>query len=397
MKPIQVTENIYRVGAIDWNLRDFHGYATPHGSTYNAYLIMDEKITLVDNVKAGFSDVLLRNIAQIVDPAKIDIVVSNHSEPDHSGSLAEVMRHVGMQKPVYCSKMGLKNLPRHFPGVNFNLQAVGSGDMISLGKNSLHFVETKMLHWPDNMFSYMPEQGLLFSNDAFGQHYAGPEIYADELYDNADYVAKNYYANILWPFSPLVTKLIADIRKLEKDIKLICPSHGLMWRYNPMGIIDQYSTWATQKPLAKAIVVYDTMWESTRKMAEQIQSAMAEAGILTNICHVCKVEQGEIMTEALEAAAIVVGSPTINNQMFPTIAKFLCYMQGLKPLNKIGGAFGSYGWSGEGVPYVEKALAEMKFAMPVPGLKVSYYPDETAYAQCNKFGQDLAEAVKAVL
>lgn len=397
MRPIQITDNIYRVGAIDWNLRDFHGYSTPYGSTYNAYLIMDEKITLIDNVKAGFADVLLHNISQIVDPSKIDQVINNHTEPDHSGSLSEVMRHIGMEKPVYCSKMGLKNLPKHFPGVELNLQPVGTGDVISTGKNNLHFIETKMLHWPDNMFCYMPEQGLLFSNDAFGQHYAGPEMWADELCDNADAVAKNYYANILWPFSPLVTKLIADIRSMQLDIKFICPSHGLMWRHNPTEIISKYGVWAAQKPLPKAIVVYDTMWESTRKMGEKIRSSMADEGILTDICHVRKVEQSEIMTEALESAAIIVGSPTINNQMFPTIAKFLCYLQGLKPQNKIGAAFGSYGWSGEGVPHVEKSLTDMKLSLPVPGLKINYYPDEEAYAQCDKFGRDLALAIKAVL
>lgn len=397
MRPIKITDNIYRVGATDWNLRDFHGYATPYGSTYNAYLIMDEKITLIDNVKATFTDVLLHNISQIVDPSKIDQVISNHTEPDHSGSLAEVMRHIGMAKPVYCSKMGLKNLPKHFPGVELNLQPVGTGDVISTGKNNLHFIETKMLHWPDNMFCYMPEQGLLFSNDAFGQHYAGPEMWADELCDNGDAVAKNYYANILWPFSPLVTKLVADIRSMQLDIKFICPSHGLMWRHNPTEIINKYSVWAAQKPLAKAVVVYDTMWESTRKMGEKIRSSMADEGILTDICHVRKVEQSEIMTEALEAAAIIVGSPTINNQMFPTIAKFLCYLQGLKPQNKIGAAFGSYGWSGEGVPLVEKALTDMKLSLPVPGLKINYYPDDEAYNQCDKFGRDLALAIKALL
>lgn len=397
MRPIKITENVYRVGATDWNLRDFHGYATPFGSTYNSYLVMDEKITLIDNVKAPFADVLLHNISQVVDPAKIDQVINNHTEPDHSGSLPEVMRHIGMEKPVYCSKMGEKNLPRHFPGVQLNLKPVGTGDVISTGKNSLHIIETKMLHWPDNMFCYMPEQKLLFSNDAFGQHYAGPELWADELCDNADGVAKNYYANILWPFSPLVTKLVADIRSMQLDIAMILPSHGLMWRQNPGEIIQKYSVWAAQKPLAKAVVVYDTMWESTRKMAEKIRSSMADEGILADICHVRKVEQSEIMTEALEAAAIVVGSPTINNQMFPTIAKFLCYLKGLKPQNKIGAAFGSYGWSGEGVPNVEKELAEMKMSLPVPGLKMNYYPDDESYAQCDKFGRDVARAVKAVL
>lgn len=397
MRPIKITENVYRVGATDWNLRDFHGYATPHGSTYNAYLIVDEKITLIDNVKAKFADVLLHNISQIVDPAKIDQVVSNHTEPDHSGSLAEVMRHIGAEKPVYCSKMGLNNLPRHFPGVKFNLQAVGTGDVLSTGKNSLHFIETKMLHWPDNMMCYMPEQALLFSNDAFGQHYAGPEIWADDLTDNADHVAKNYYANILWPFSPLITKLVADIKNMNLDIKTICPSHGVMWRKNPTQIVEKYAVWAAQKPQGKALVVYDTMWESTRKMGEKIRAAIADTGIETDICHVRNVEQSEIITRALEAAAIVVGSPTINNQMFPTIAKFLCYIEGLKPLNKIGAAFGSYGWSGEAVAKVEKELAEMKFALPVAGLKVNYYPDGAAYDLCDKFGCDLAAAIKDVL
>lgn len=397
MRAIQISENIYRVGATDWNLRDFHGYSTPYGSTYNAYLIMDDKITLVDNVKSKFADALLHNISQIVDPAKIDQVINNHTEPDHSGSLAEVMRHIGMEKPVYCSKMGLRNLPKYFPNEKLNLQPVGTGDVISTGKNSLHFIETKMLHWPDNMFCYMPEKSILFSNDSFGQHYAGPEIWADELNDNADAVAKNYYANILWPYSTLITKLIADLQAMKLDIKLILPAHGLMWRKNPTEIISKYAVWAAQKPLAKAIVVYDTMWESTRKMAEKIRGSLDDAGIRADICHVRLVEASEIMAEALESAAIVVGTPTINNQMFPTISKFLCYLSGLKPQNKIGAAFGSYGWSGEGVPYVEKVLAEMKLSMPVPGFKISYLPDDEAYKQCETFGLNIAKAIKEIV
>lgn len=397
MRPIQISENIYRVGAVDWNLRDFHGFATPYGSTYNSYLIVDDKITLIDSVKHEFTDVLLHNISQIVDPAKIHQVINNHTEPDHAGGLLEVMRRVGMEKPVYCSKMAMNNLPRYFPGVKFNLQPVGTGDSLSTGKHTLQFIETKMLHWPDNMFCYMPEKGILFSNDAFGQHYAGPQIWADELNDNADRVAKNYYANILWPFSPLVTKLIADINAMRLDLKMICPSHGVMWRRNPTEIIGKYGVWAAQKPKAKALVVYDTMWESTRKMGEKIQAVMTEEGVVTDICHVRKVEQSEIMTEALEAAAIIVGSPTINNQMFPTIAKLLCCLEGLKPANKIGAAFGSYGWSGEAVSKVEKDLTEMKLALPVPGIKVNYYPDDAAYDLCDKFGRDLAAAVKNIL
>ena len=269
MKPIKLREDIYCLSAIDWNLRDFHGYATHKGTTYNAYLILDEKITLIDTVKKEFADDLLEGISQIVDPKKIDYVISNHTEMDHSGGLPRVMHKIGEDKPLYCSKMGQKNLSRHF-SPKFNYQPVENGGELSLGKRTLTFLETRMLHWPDSMFSYLKEERILFSSDAFGQHYAGLERFDDEIGEAIMPHALKYFANILLLYSGLILKLVDKVQEIGLAIDMICPDHGIVWRKDPGKIINAYVEWSKQKPKRKAIVVYDTMWKSTEKMAEAI-------------------------------------------------------------------------------------------------------------------------------
>lgn len=392
MRPVEIAKGVYGVGVIDWNIRDFHGYSTYRGTTYNAFLIVDEKIALIDTVKKDFSDQLIENISKIVDPKKIDYVISNHTEMDHSGGLPRIMHRVGEDKPLYCSKMGAKNLARHFPR-KWNYHAVGSGEELSLGNRTLTFLETRMLHWPDSMFTYLKEDKILFSSDGFGQHYAGHENFDDEVGDEIMLHAKKYYANILLLYSPLILKLIDTVTELGIEIDMICPDHGIIWRKDPGKIISAYARWATQAPKKKAVVVYDTMWHSTQAMADEIAAGIANEGVSVRPIHIRSSHRSEIMTEVLDAAAVIVGSPTLNNQLFPTVSDFLTYMKGLKPINKIGAAFGSYGWSGEAVKMINSALEDMKFDIIDPGVRLQYVPGKEGLNACFELGKKIGKAI----
>jgi flavorubredoxin len=392
MKPVEIAKDIFWVGVIDWNIRDFHGYSTYEGTTYNAYLIMDEKVTLIDTVKKEFADVLMENIRHLVDPKKIDYVISNHTEMDHSGGLATVMHRVGEDKPLYCSKMGHKNLSKHFPQ-KWNYQPVDNGGELSIGKRTLTFMETRMLHWPDSMFTYAKEDKILFSSDAFGQHYAGLERFDDQVGEAIMPHGKKYFANILLPYAPLILKLVDKVKDMGLALDMICPDHGVMWRQDPMKIISAYVSWSEQKPERKVLVIYDTMWHSTEKMAEAIVEALGQQGVHARPMHLRSCHRSDIMTEVLDAAAVIVGSPTLNNGLFPTVSDFLTYMKGLKPANKVGAAFGSYGWSGESVKLITKELEEMKFNVVDPGLRIQYVPDEKGLEACHELAKTIAQAL----
>ncbi len=393
MEPIQIAEGVFDVGVTDWNIRDFHGYSTDLGTTYNAFLIVDEKIALIDTVREEFAGELLDNISRIVDPKKIDYVVSNHTEMDHSGGLARVMHRIGEDKPIYCSKMGHKNLPQHFSRA-WDYHPVSQGEELSLGSKTLTFVETRMIHWPDSMFTYLNENQILFSSDGFGQHYAGPERFDDEI-DDATVLhhAKKYFANILMLYSTHIQKLLEKVMGMGIEFKMICPDHGIIWRKNPQKIIDAYVSWCRQEPQKKAVVVYDTMWHSTEKMAHAIVAGIKQEGVPVKPLHLRKWHRSEIMTEVFDAKAVILGSPTLNNQLYPSLADFLTYMKGLKPLNKIGAAFGSYGWSGEAVKLLNKELEAMKFEMIDPGLRVQYVPDEDSLEACYELGRKVGQAI----
>ncbi|MBW1802069.1 MAG: FprA family A-type flavoprotein [Deltaproteobacteria bacterium] len=392
MKPIEIADGIFWVGAIDWNIRDFHGYSTYQGTTYNAYLIMDEKITLIDTVKKEFADDLIAKVSQIVDPKKIDYVISNHTEMDHSGGLARVMHRVGEDKPLYCSKMGQKNLSKHFPQ-KWNYQPVEDGGQLSVGKKTLAFMETRMLHWPDSMFTYAVEDKILFSSDAFGQHYAGLERFDDQVGDAIMPHARKYFANILLLYSPLILKLVDKVTEAGLELNMVCPDHGIMWRKDPGKIINAYVEWSQQAPKRKALVIYDTMWHSTEIMAETIVDALGREGVDAQPMHLRSWHRSDIMTEVLDAGAIILGSPTINNGLFPTMSDFLTYMKGLKPKNKIAAAFGSYGWSGEAVKLLTGELEDMKFDVIDPGLRIQYVPDEQGIEACYELGRKIARAL----
>ncbi len=392
MKPIEIADGIYWVGSVDWNIRDFHGYSTYQGTTYNAYLILDEKITLIDAVKKEFSDELISSISQIIDPKKIAYVISNHTEMDHSGGLARVMHRIGEEKPLFCSKMGHKNLARHFDQM-WNYRPVENGEELSLGKRTLTFMETRMLHWPDSMFSYLKEDKILFSSDAFGQHYAGLERFDDQIGDAIMPHAKKYFANILLLYSPLILKLVDTVTEMGLALDMVCPDHGIMWRKDPAKIINAYVEWSHQKPKRKALVVYDTMWQSTEKMANAIVDGLAQQGVDARLMHLRKWHRSDIMTEVLDAGAILVGSPTLNNGLFPTVSDFLTYMKGLKPQNKIAAAFGSYGWSGESVKLINSQLEDMKFEIIDPGVRIQYVPEAKGLAACYDLGGKIAKGL----
>jgi len=394
MKPMEIAKDIYWLGVIDWNVRDFHGYSTYKGTTYNSFLIMDEKITLIDTAKKEFADELLANISQIVDPKKIDYVISNHTEMDHSGGLPRVMHKIGEDKPLYCSKMGQKNLASHF-AQKWNYRPVESGGELSLGKRTLTFLETRMLHWPDSMFTYAKEDKILFASDAFGQHYAGLERFDDQIGDAIVPHARKYFANILLLYSPLILKLVETVTEMGLPIDMICPDHGILWRKDPSKIINAYVEWSTQKPKRKALVVYDTMWHSTETMGEAIVNALGEEGVDARLMHLRNCHRSDIMTEVLDAGAIIVGSPTLNNGLFPTVSDFLTYMKGLKPLNKVGAAFGSFGWSGEAAKLVTKELEEMKFNIIDPGVRIQYVPDDKGLDACRELAAKIAQALPA--
>jgi flavorubredoxin len=394
MKPTKIVDGIYDVGVIDWNVRDFHGYSTDRGTSYNAFLVIDEKVALIDTVKAPFADQLIGNISQIIDPKQIDVVISNHTEMDHSGALPHIMQRVGEDKPIYCSKMGAKNLAGHFT-TPWNYHPVKDGETLSLGKRTLTFLETRMIHWPDSMFTYLNEDRILFSSDGFGQHYAGFEKFDDQADADLMAQAKKYYANILLLYAPRILKLLEKVVASGIQIDMICPDHGVIWRKDPGRIIEAYLRWSRQETEKKAVVVYDTMWKSTETMANAVAEGISSSGVRVKPIHIRSSHRSDIMTDVLDSAAVVVGSPTLNNQMFPTVADLLVYMKGLKPVNKIGGAFGSYGWSGEAVKQVMAELAGMKFNMIDAGPRLQYVPAAEGLEACIQYGRRIGEAVNA--
>jgi flavorubredoxin len=386
---IKVTDNVYWVGAIDWTIRDFHGYTTPRGSTYNAYLVMADDITLIDTVKAPFKDEMLSRIRSVVDPSKIKYIVSNHSEMDHSGSLPEVIDIIKPEK-VFASAVGVKTLKELFHD-NHEIIPVKDGETLSLGNMDLTFLETRMIHWPDSMFTYLAKDELLFSQDAFGMHLATLERFADEIPASMlEYEGATYYANIVLPYSPIVLKALEKVLASGLKIKIIAPDHGPIWRKDIGWIIDLYKKWASQKPTAKAVVVYATMWHSTEKMARAISEALAQAGIKVKLLSMNETHRSEVVFEVLDAGALIVGSPTLNNNILPQMADVMTYLKGLKPANKIGAAFGSYGWSGESVKHLEAMLKEMKVEIAAELIAVKNAPDSDILEKCHEMGKTIA-------
>jgi len=392
-RAVRVSEHVWWVGAVDWALRDFHGYSTQRGSTYNAYLVTGDYPVLIDTVKAGFKDEMMARVASVVDPKKIKAIVSHHAEMDHSGCLPAVIAEIGPEK-VYASALGIKNLADQFHHP-YQIAAVKDGEKLNLGGLDLTFLETRMLHWPDSMISYLHQDELVFSQDGFGMHLASEKRFADETEpDVMLFEAKKYYANILLPYSPLVLKLLERIKSLGISIKTIAPDHGPIWRKG-LDIVGWYEKWARQVPENRAVVVFDTMWQSTASMARAIAEGLSSAGTQVRMMPLHGSTRADVMTELLCAGALLVGSPTINNGIFPTLADVLTYAKGLKPRNLIGAAFGSYGWSGEACAELERCLKDMGAEMAAPALRLKFVPDEAGLNQCRKFGADIAGMLAA--
>ncbi len=371
MKAVKLSDNIFWVGGVDWDLRNFHGYVTQKGSTYNAYLIVDEKVVLIDTVKHYLKDEMLKRISTIIDPKKIDYIISNHVEKDHSGSIPALME-ICPNAVILTSPNGEKGLKMHYKG-DYKYQVMNSGDSFSTGKKTLQFVLTPMVHWPDNMVTYCPEDKILFSNDAFGQHIASYERFDDEYpIETILDEAKKYYANIVLPFGAQVQKALEQASKL--DISMIAPSHGIIWRKHLDKILPLYNNWSKNNASEKAVIIFDSMWGSTTKIAEAIADAFECQDISFTLLDLQHNHISDIMTLLIDSRYICVGSPTLNNNMLPTVAAFLTYLKGLAPKNRIALAFGSYGWGGQSIQQVNDVLASCGFSM-LESIKVNYVPD----------------------
>ena len=394
---ITVKNNISWVGKIDWELRKFHGdeYSTHRGSSYNSYLIREQKVALIDTVWGPFAGEFVENLAREIDLRQIDYVIANHAENDHSGALPLLLREIP-DVPVYCTKNGVKSLQGLYHR-DWNFQVVKTGDRLSLGDKELIFVEAPMLHWPDSMFSYLTGDEVLFSNDAFGQHYASEFMFNDRV-DQAELLAEciKYYANILTPFSPMVLRKIREVLDLKLPLAMICTSHGIIWRDNPARIVEKYLQWADNYQENQITLLYDTMWESTRVMAEQIALGIRQADdqVTVKLYNLAKTDKNDAITEIFRSKAILLGSPTVNNGILVSVAALLEEMKGLKFRMKKAGAFGSYGWSGEAVKNLSDRLADCGFAVVDQGLRLTWAPDEDGKQLCRTYGAQFAERVR---
>jgi len=392
---VKLKEGVYWVGVVDWSLRHFHGHelSTPRGSSYNAYLIKDKKTVLVDTVWGPFANELMDNIRELVDPAKIDIVVANHAETDHSGALPVVMRHAPNAE-VVVSKQGATSIPGHYHQ-DWKFRKVGTGDTINIGANNLVFVEAPMIHWPDSMFTYLTGHNILMPNDAFGHHLAAAFRFNDEVDQHELYEeCLKYYANIITPSSDRVIKKIDEVLALKLPIDMIAPSHGIIWRKDPLQIVTKYKEWAAQNPEPRAVIIYDTMWNGTRHMAEAISDGLADAGVDHKIFNLAVSDRNDVLTEIFKVRTVLVGSSTINNGPLPTIMPVMTDIKGLKFKNKIGAAFGSYGWSGEAVKLIEEHLAASGVGIIRDGIRFKWQPRPEELEACRAFGREIGEVTK---
>ena len=386
----EITEGVHWVGAIDWNIRNFHGYITHRGTTYNAYLIVDEETALVDTVKAPFFPEMMRRIREIVDPKEIDYLISNHTEPDHSGSIRKVLEVVENAELI-ASDFGTKGLKRYY-GNDLECTSIKEKPSVSLGKRTLQFVPIPMVHWPDSMVTYVPEEKLLISNDAFGQHLASSKRFDDEV-DQAVLMqeATTYYANIVMPLWMSVSRAFKALEGV--DIEVIAPSHGIIWRSNPGMILEAYQRWVEGRTEKRAVIVYDTMWGSTERVAKALAEGISSEGVVVNLYRLRDTHNSDVIAEILEARAVLVGSPTLNNGLFPPVASFLAYMKGLKPRNKIGAAFGSYGWGGGAKRAVEAEMKAAGVELLESGLDYNYRPTEKELEEAVEFGRTVARKI----
>lgn len=393
----RITDKVTWVGKVDWELRFFHGheYSTRKGSSYNSYLIRDKKTVLIDTVWLPYDQEFVSNLKKEIDLNKIDYIIANHNEIDHSGALAELMREIP-DTPIYCTANGAKILKGHYHQ-DWNFVTVKTGDTLNIGESTLTFVEAPMLHWPDSMMTYMSGENILFSNDAFGQHYATESLYNDSV-DNGELYAEaiKYYANILTPFSKFVTKKIEEVLGFNLPLNMICTSHGVIWKNDPAQIVKKYLEWANDYQENQITIIYDTMWESTRKMAEAIAVGIkkAEPGVTVKLYNASKEDKNDIISEVFKSKAILLGSSTINNGFLYSVGGLIEMIKGLKFKNKKAAAFGSYGWSGEAVKQLSEKLKDAGFDVINDGIRSLWIPDADELAKLSDYGRNFAESLK---
>ncbi|RAM58951.1 metallo-beta-lactamase [Mesotoga sp. SC_4PWL113PWK15] len=389
----KITDSVTWVGKIDWELKKFHGedYSTHRGSSYNSYLIWDEMTALIDTVWAPFAEEFVENLKKEIDLSEIDYVIANHGEIDHSGGLVALMREIP-DTPIYCTANAVKSLKGQFHK-DWNFVTVKTGDTLTLGKKTLTFVEAPMLHWPDSMFEYLDGDAILFSNDAFGQHYATELLYND-LVDQAELYqeAVKYYANILTPFSKLVIRKIEEVLSFNLPVNMICPSHGIIWREDPTQIVKKYLQWANDYQEDQVTIVYDTMWEGTKMMAEAIADGIGRVSKNTalKLYNAGKTDKNDIVTEIFKSKAVLFGSPTVNKGILAPLSGMLHEVKGLAFKNKKAAVFGTYGWSGESVEVLGKMVEEAGFEVVQAGLKKMWSPDDANLTDCREFGSEFA-------
>jgi len=394
MNAVEIKPDIYWVGAIDWGVRDFHGYITQNGTTYNNYLIKDEQITLVDTVKHDFDMITIENIRSIVDPSHVKNIIINHIEPDHASGLASVMPLMS-QATIYITERGKKGLERYHDTSQWNIKIVKNGDSLNIGKHNLLFLETPMLHWPDSMVTYVKEAKLLISQDAFGQHLASASRFDDDfLASNSQYelddAVIDYYANILMPFGKLIKTKIDDIVKLGLEIDMIAPDHGIIWRKNPGRIMEMYLDMAGGKARNSIAIIYDTMWNSTELMTVPLVRGIQDAGVDCTVIKLRSTPMSFAIKEFWKARGCLIGTPTMNNVMFPSVAEFLYHLAGLRPKDRIMGAFGSFGWGGGAVKEAYEKFRQMGLTTVEPGVQAVYKPSKADEIQCYEFGKQFA-------
>lgn len=389
-----MTDKVTWVGKIDWQLRRFHGdeYSTHRGTSYNSYLIRDEKNVLIDTVWKPFDEEFVENLKKEINLNEIDYIIANHAEVDHSGALPLLMKEIP-DVPIYCTAAGARILKAHYHE-DWNFVEVKTGDTLDIGENKLTFIEAKMLHWPDSMFTYMDGENILFSNDAFGQHYASDLMYND-LVDQAELYqeAMKYYANILAPFSPLVTRKIEEVLGFNLPVDMIATSHGIIWRDNPAQIIGKYLEWAKDYKENQITIVYDSMWNATRRMAEAIAEGIKSENkdVAVKLFNAANSDKNDVITEMFKSDAVLVGASTVNNSILSSISGILDMVKGLGFKNKKAAAFGSYGWSGESIKIITERLKDAKFEVINDGIKELWNPDEEGLERCREFGIDFAK------
>lgn len=397
MKAVELTSGVYWVGALDWAVRDFHGYETPRGTSYNNYLVLDDEITLIDTVKYDFADITIKNIIGIVDPAKIKNVIINHIENDHATSLDKIME-LAPNATIYISEKGKRGLERFFDLSQWKIKTVKSGDTLCTGKKNFRFIETPMLHWPDSMVTYLHEDKILFTQDAFGQHIASSGRFDDEFvaeYSDADLedAVIDYYANILMPFGQMIKTKIAEIESSGLDVQMVAPDHGIIWRKDPAKVFRMYLDMANGKANLSVAVVYDTMWQSTEKMIVPITEGIRDEGVGVKIIKLRATPMSVAIKEFWKARAALIGSPTLNNITYPSVVEYLTHLRGLRPKNRLVGAFGSYGWGGGAVKEIYEEFKRMGLDTVEPGLQVLYRPSLEDEKTCFEFGQNFAKKV----